>query len=77
MKPVAIIHRGWLALARRFRGLQRVIDLRERGVGIALVDEVVEVSSISQTVMRSRLSGRYSAFFAVTKSSVWFWWFLR
>jgi len=55
-----------------FRRLQRVIHLRERRVRIALVDDVIESSSICQTVIRSRFSGRYSAFFALTNASVWF-----
>ena len=42
MKPVAMNQRGWSSRADRFRGLQRVLDLREVGVGIAVVHQRVQ-----------------------------------
>ena len=78
MSPVTTNQRGWFARADRLGGLQRVIDLREVGVRIAVVDERrSRYSSASQTLIVRRLSARYSRFFACTKSSVWCAWFWR
>ena len=58
--------------ANGFGRLKEMLNLRQVGIGIAIVDQRVEVLGLVPNALQPFCSAPYWAFFCKTKSTVWF-----